>query len=215
MGIAEEGLLDQQPCKMWRTIAILSVAFLATCQADLDCREFTFNRCDFSKLDDLVSTTFGEDDSYCQFICKFLQADHCLFWVYDYPNSKCDIYGMNSTTDFGTICHDHGGPALPTIDDCKTNENKCKGFRYAQCDYKGEIIKAYANVPSENVCQIACEKAKDCQYYIYSPKDKVCELIVNKERSCNSLIGSPDPDLSECALQQNSVFQKLYYHYHD
>ena len=94
--------------------------------SSLDCREFTYDRCDFGKLTDLVSTTFGEDDSYCQFICTFLQSDDCKYWVYDYPNQKCDIYGSDSDPDFGSICHNHAGPSLPTIDDCKTNENKCR-----------------------------------------------------------------------------------------
>merc|ERR1712121_391752 len=220
MGFIASGRL--KPCKMWRTIAILFVAFVAKSQAypppaELDCRDFTFNRCDFSQLDDLVSTTFGEDDEYCQFVCNFLKKDNCKFWVYDYPNSKCDIYGLNSTTEFGSICHDHGGPSLPTIDDCKTSaesENKCKGYHYAQCDYKGGQISPL-RMENENVCQIACEKAKDCSYYIYSPKTQVCELMVDKTRNCNSLIGPMNPalDMTDCKIKQNSVFEKLYYHF--
>ena len=45
-------------------------------------------------------------------------ADTCKYFVYDYPNKQCDLYGVEADTDFSSYCDEEGGPALPVLANC-------------------------------------------------------------------------------------------------
>ena len=46
------------------------------------------------------STTFDENDDYCTFLCTVGYAEQCKYFVYDYPNKQCDIYGSEAKDNF-------------------------------------------------------------------------------------------------------------------
>ena len=88
------------------------------------CRSYSYNRCDFA-ADTLKTTTLGVDDSFCQTLCDVLYGPECKYFVYDYPQKQCDIYGTQMDPSFGTYCQVHGGPSAPAITDCEDYDGQC------------------------------------------------------------------------------------------
>ena len=95
------------------------------------CRSYSYNRCDFA-ADTLKTTTLGVDDSFCQTLCEVLYGPECKYFVYDYPQKQCDIYGTLLDPSFGSYCQVHGGPSAPAITDCEDYDGECKVSIYQQ-----------------------------------------------------------------------------------
>merc|ERR1712025_438679 len=143
-----------------------------TSAAATDCRAFMVNRCNFDK-NGLISTTFDEDDSFCTFLCQVGMADTCKYFVYDYPNKQCDLYGVQADTDFSSYCDEEGGPALPVLANC---------------------------APSKPQTCSACSMASDCKYYLYEVDGKVCKLLGDDKRTCDLVINTKETDFPSCKL---------------
>ena len=88
------------------------------------CRSYTLDRCEFS-ADILHTTTLDVDDVFCQTLCDVLYGSDCKYFVYDYPQRQCDIYGTKHDPTFKTLCAEHGGPVLPTIGHCEASDDPC------------------------------------------------------------------------------------------
>ena len=88
------------------------------------CRSYSYNRCDFA-ADTLKTTTLGVDDSFCQTLCNVLYGPECKYFVYDYPQQQCGIYGTQQDR-FGKYCQVHGGPSAPAITDCEDYDGQCR-----------------------------------------------------------------------------------------
>ena len=88
------------------------------------CRSYTLDRCEFS-ADILLSKTLDVDDVFCQTLCDVLYGSDCKYFVYDYPQRQCDIYGTKHDPSFKTLCAEHGGPVLPTIGHCEASDDPC------------------------------------------------------------------------------------------
>merc|ERR1711973_853654 len=82
-----------------------------------DCRDFTVNHCNFEE-NSLIKTTFGEVDTFCDTLCTVTMADACRFFVYDYINRQCDLYGTEASADISSYCNEEGGPAVPELAKC-------------------------------------------------------------------------------------------------
>merc|ERR1712226_1799569 len=139
MGEASSSQLRSVTDSTWKSMAFVTEFLVAlglvtsvvhasplvatTSAAATDCRAFTVNRCNFDK-NGLISTTFDEDDSFCTFLCQVGMADTCKYFVYDYPNKQCDLYGVQADTDFSSYCDEEGGPALPVLANCAPTKEK-------------------------------------------------------------------------------------------
>jgi len=66
----------------------------------------------------LIRTTFGEVDTFCDTLCTVTMADACRFFVYDYINRQCDLYGTEASADISSYCNEEGGPAVPELAKC-------------------------------------------------------------------------------------------------
>ena len=96
------------------------------------CRSYSYNRCEFA-VDTLKTTTLGvEEDTYCQNLCNILYGPECKYFVYDYPQKQCDIYGTLLDPSFGSYCEVHGGPSAPAITDCEDYDGQCSVSIYQQ-----------------------------------------------------------------------------------
>ena len=187
------------------------------------CRSYTLDRCEFS-ADILHTTTLDVDDVFCQTLCDLLYGDECKYFVYDYPQRQCDIYGTKHDPTFKSLCAEHGGPVLPTIGHCEANDDPCivsillfvkmfslgcsfclysQDFKYANCNYRAQPIKTYTASTDEKSCQLLCEMdPESCVYYLYEKgePESVCKLFADQERTCDLLIGASQPSLAECAM---------------
>ena len=83
------------------------------------CQSYSYNRCNFD-ADSGITTTFGVDDEYCQFLCG---DSSCKYFIYDYIEERCEVYGSLQDPTFSSYCKVHGGPIKPTLDTCK-NETR-------------------------------------------------------------------------------------------
>jgi len=197
---------DFPSCKLPDGTTTTEAPTTTTMNPDADCRNFTLNRCNFSN-DTLITSVFQEDDEYCNFLCqvtygdKQLLADKCSYFIYDYTNQQCDVYG-STWKDFPTFCNEKGGPLSPMVDNCR-REHYCNGLVYANCDYDGDIIpalKEFSGVTTETVCQQSCNDHPKCQYYLYRAIGGVCTLLSDHKRKCDLVIGSKGIDFKTCKV---------------
>ena len=95
-----------------------------------DCTAFTVGRCNFDS-EELLSTTLQESDVFCNFLCEAAYAGRCRFYVYDFPNRRCDVYGSQQAVadSYSSYCELHAGPAKPSLSTCwNQQDGDCQVF---------------------------------------------------------------------------------------
>ena len=85
---------------------------------------FTYDLCDF-QMDTMITSTLGDDDKFCQFLCSTIYSTSCTYFAYDYVQKKCDVYSGERNKAF-SYCKRIAGPNTPTLATCQQHDILCK-----------------------------------------------------------------------------------------
>ena len=123
-------------------IGVVLIFWTDLCQAILNpdksspCREYTVNACRFN-TGDIITTSVGEDEVFCQYLCSEVYMDHCKFFHYDRPLRNCQIFGGRSSDPY-QFCDQFAGPPSPTFDECKIQD---KNYSWSQILFLDSDLK--------------------------------------------------------------------------
>jgi len=169
------------------------------------CSSFAESKCSFN--DDIIIETVDEVTSIdmCQFYCSIIYSDVCEYFVFDRKLETCDVM---KTSEMETCVKNSGGNK-PNATSCGRvfidgiYEHECLNFREGLCTYEGDRLEALDNIPSMEVCQMACQHysldpATTCRFFVYDSETKNCELLNSGERDCDIVRGTPQPDFEQC-----------------
>ena len=105
---------------------VLAMAGIRVCHSFnfTRCRDFTFNECSY-KVSDMITSSIGQDEKFCQFLCNDTYSYVCTYFLYDKTQKMCQIFkGARDSPKI--ICSQYGGPSEPPVSQCQYHDDKCQ-----------------------------------------------------------------------------------------
>ena len=91
---------------------------------DYQCRDFTFNDCTY-EVTDMITSSIGQDENFCQFLCSVTYADLCVYFLYDDNQKMCQIF-KGAMQNPRVFCSRVGGPSNTSLSKCQSHDQKCQ-----------------------------------------------------------------------------------------
>ena len=91
---------------------------------DFQCRDFTFNDCTY-EVTDMITSSIGQDENFCQFLCSVTYADLCVYFLYDDNQKMCQIF-KGAMQNPRVFCSRVGGPSNTSLSKCQSHDQKCQ-----------------------------------------------------------------------------------------
>ena len=104
-------------------ISVFNFDFRFFRQVSGDCRDYTFEDCNFAN-GPFETAKDLDDASICQQFCSLVYTEDCTFFVWDTINLICELYDYNMT-EYLTSCKTLGGSPSPGLEACGEYVDKC------------------------------------------------------------------------------------------
>ena len=95
---------------------------------DKACRDYTNDLCSF-EMGDMITSSLGDDQDFCQFLCSTIYQTRCTYFLYDYVQKMCKIYGGDKNEP-SKYCRRFAGPPKPSQGDCQHSDRECHVSTY-------------------------------------------------------------------------------------